>query len=555
MPIIRYDSPYYGPLTRSAWFLYASMNYIFVKGFFKLRSGVAFDSRRHLWILMNYRRRMFGGVEKAAEETVSAQSSEIDIRIFDWTIGVLGDDDSLEKFFEAIPGFFNSKLVGNLEREFPEDIFWRFWSTLDKFMKRTLSSNSVTESVRSRRVIICRDIMNSIPCPFGYGTLSKLVDQAPVSIGSLQVMARWLKRKDEVADHARVRVANNLTSLQERDGDWIAFASGVSGLAEHNLRDNITYVGDNLLLATLIDVSRRAFYSNRLKPVKALSQFNVCHTLPGLQHDFCTLWNEIVQESRIRDHHAIAFGVLRRIRHHYIALHQGTDAAPTAFSASTGDYDYVLYNLSSYPLCDIASHRPDSTAHVPVPNSRVVPLLTQHGNSPDGSPHHSISGGRTVSRQVNEASAIEGPPLLSDPTTPSGIKDNSQAPAATSPALPVHTTPRPTDVSPPGAVSNALKDIPATTLCRPLKQDTAAQCAAPDISEIPSTVDPTPRSIPTISPTISSPSSPILLPVLSSGMTARPPSFALIEPDHVPHTHLVSHPLLKLQPALTIPMT
>jgi hypothetical protein len=109
---------------------------------------------------------MLGGVEKAAEETASEQSSEIDIRILGWTISALGDDDSLEKFFEAIPGFFNSKLVKDLERDFPEDILERFWGALDGFMGRTLSSNSVTESVKSRRVIICRDIMSMIPCPF-----------------------------------------------------------------------------------------------------------------------------------------------------------------------------------------------------------------------------------------------------------------------------------------------------------------------------------------------------------------------------------------------------
>jgi hypothetical protein len=38
-----------------------------------------------------------------------------------------------------------------------------------------------------------------------------------------------------------------------------------------------------------------------------------------------------------------------------------------------------------------------------------VPLLTQPADSPDASPHHSTSGGSTVSRQVKEASIIAGP--------------------------------------------------------------------------------------------------------------------------------------------------
>ena len=199
----------------------------------------------------------------------------------------------------------------------------------------------------------------------------------------------------------------------------------------------------------------------------------------------------------------------------FIPLHQGTGAAPTAFSTSTGEYDYFLFDISSYPLCNIASHRPDSTAQVPIPNALAVTLLTQPGNSPNASPHHSISGGHTVSRQLNKASTIEGPPLLSDPTTPSGFKVNSQAPAVTSPALPAHNGPCPTDVSPSSAVTSALQDIMATTLRHPPEQETAVPCAALDISKIPSTINPITWVIPTVSSTTvasDSPSSPILLP-------------------------------------------
>jgi hypothetical protein len=37
--------------------------------------------------------------------------------------------------------------------------------------------------------------------------------------------------------------------------------------------------------------------------------------------------------------------LLRAIRHAYIALHQDTEAAPTAFSASTDPHDDILYEL------------------------------------------------------------------------------------------------------------------------------------------------------------------------------------------------------------------
>jgi hypothetical protein len=166
MPIVRHSSPYYSPLSRTAWFLYASMNYIIFKVFASITVG---SPSYETWVRfyasrIRYRGWMLGGVEKAAEETVEERSSEIDMRTFDWTMGVLGEDESLEKFFEAIPGLFNSKLM-SLERDIPRKLFKMFWDGLKGFMDRTSSSNSVTESVKSRRAVICRDIMSIMPCP------------------------------------------------------------------------------------------------------------------------------------------------------------------------------------------------------------------------------------------------------------------------------------------------------------------------------------------------------------------------------------------------------
>jgi hypothetical protein len=220
-----------------------------------------------------------------------------------------------------------------------------------------------------------------------------------------------------------------------------------------------------VLLAILIHFSRRCVFFNELGILEALAQFDIRQTVPRLQHEFCTLWNELVQEARSRGRYTIPFGILREIRHLFLTLHQGTDAAPTAFSASTEDFDDVLLKPSSYPLCDIASHPPDST---------TVPLLTQPGDPPDTPPHHSTSNGSTVLRQ--EATIIAGPPSSPDLTI-------SRDPAA-SPALPAQTT----DASSPGAVAAALEDIPsASTLSYPLEgtaqQDIVASCAEPDISE------------------------------------------------------------------------
>ena len=486
LPLIRQDSPYYTPLSMPAWYLYASIQFVTFKVLSFLTSGGC--GSYQTWERFEdskdrYRCWMLGGVETIAEETVSEKSSEVDVRILSWTISALGDDDSLEKFFESIPGLFNSKLV-NLERDFPETLLMTFWSALDGFMGRTLSSNSITESVKSRRVNVCRDTMSMIPCSYLHRNLPSHFDQAPISIERLRALARWrAHQNDDVADYARVRVAKGLASIQERDDDWIALASDVSGLAPDDLRDDIAHGGDNVLFATLIDVSRQAIHSHEFGFVWELTQFDIRHTLLELQHDFCILWNEIVQEARNKETYMIPIDILRLIRPLYIALHQGTDAAPSSPTTSSSFTD--PFNPLSYPLCNIPSHRSDSTAHLHTTNSHAASISTQPGNSPDTLPRHSTFGGSAVSRLVKEASIITGLPLSSDPTTPIEIGDSFQVPAATS--LPDHINPHPTDTSPAGAIHKV------------------APCAGPDIGEslaLTSTPAPTPALVPASTPPV-----------------------------------------------------
>ena len=478
LPLIWQDSPYYTPLSKPAWFPYASLQYLTFTALtvftFCCCFCCSYETFEHCCDLRDrYRGRMLRGVEKIAEETASEESSEIDVGILGWTISALGDDHSLEKFFEAIPGFFNSKLVVYLERDFPETLLETFWGALNGFMGRTLSSDLVPEPVKSRRIVICRDIMSMMPCSneAEHRNLRSHFDQAPVSIEKLQAMAQWFTHlSDDVSYTARIRAAKNLARIQERDGRWIALASDLYGLSDRDLRDNVALGGDNTLLATVIgamlpatmidatpamidadSVASRAFNPHSLTLVGAFTQFDIRHTLPRLQHDFCTLWNELVQKAARRQGPYIFVNLLREIRHLYIALHQGTDAAPTAFSAM-GYFNPILDDPSSYPLCDIASHRPDSTAH-------ALPSLIQPGDSPDASPHHSNPDDVTISSQVTDGRVITGTPSPSHPMTPSKIGDSSQPPTATLPALPALIGPCPTDVSPPGAA--ALQDIPS----------------------------------------------------------------------------------------------
>ena len=77
---------------------------------------------------------------------------------------------------------------------------------------------------------------------------------------------------------------------QERDHRWIALASKAYGISAICLLLYVDYGRDSTLLATLIHVSRKVRQvvhsenSNLLECVGPLTQLDIRHTLPGLQH-------------------------------------------------------------------------------------------------------------------------------------------------------------------------------------------------------------------------------------------------------------------------------
>jgi len=91
--------------------------------------------------------------------------------------------------------------------------------------------------------------------------------------------------------------------------------------------------------------------------LQLLSQFNPQNTPPELQHDFCALWNEIVQKSRKDEKYLVPCLILQRFRHIFIALHPSMKTTSPVFAASTDPYDHIFFEGSPYPLFDIADHR------------------------------------------------------------------------------------------------------------------------------------------------------------------------------------------------------
>ena len=347
LPLIRHASPYNTPLSAPVWYLNAGIQY----GTFTVLAFIAGYSitwtraqKRFHGLRERYRDWMLGGVEKAAWRKALKPSLEIDLRIFGRTISTIADDDSLEKFFETIPGFFKSE-DRSIEEDFPEDLFEAFWDTLDGFMGRTSSSNSITESAKSRRVNICKDIMKVIPCSESF-SLRSYFDQEPATIEWMRATKRWFSnRSRKVSYAARAMFAKNIARIsQYKDLQvWVPLASEAYGFPDLL---EITISRNDAMLTFLIHLCRQVKDPDELGPVETFTRFDICHTSPGRQHDFCALWNELIQE-------ATPFGtsihILRIIRHLYYNLHETT--VPTHSSID-------LSRPLSYPSCNIANHRP-----------------------------------------------------------------------------------------------------------------------------------------------------------------------------------------------------
>ena len=462
LPIIRHDSPYNSPLSTPTWFLYARIRYLT----FKI---LAFITYRGSWSHQTWERCedlrdrsqkwMLGGVEKAAEETALERLAEIDDQILDWTISTLGDDYSLKNFFEAIPGFFNSKLVvKHLKRNFSEELRKKIRDELDGFLDRTWSSNSVDDSEKIRRLDISMNAMHQIDASHVwiilYDILTNHWDEVPQTVEMGHTLARWCTSNNQlIARYAQAIIAGILVSVRERNDSWFILAARVFVLPERDLPDNIALGGDSVLLAILIRLTRQHLRSDYLNHtvLEELSELNIHNTLPKLQHDFCTLWNEIVRKARDQGPRSTHVGILRLIRHPYITLHQGTGVAPTAFSASTKQYDDILFKPSSYPFCNLASHHPDSISQIS--NSHEVPLPTPLGSSPDASSYPPADIGDTASRQAKQVNNVMGLPLSSNPTTTRETGVTSHGPDMNPQTKRVHFSSRPTGASPKAVVA------------------------------------------------------------------------------------------------------
>ena len=366
-------------------FFHCSLVYTpFSPFFFRLYVGFAYAASRVCsWIRLRHRSdhfrnqyrdlrdRFIKGFIKAQEErlkkaALDLSSSDIDAEVFEGMLIILDDDQALESFFDAIPGFCASRLVQN---RLDLRVKTKLEHSLNGFLDCTFSSHLVTESTRNDRLVIC---LNAAYSALGPSTVSGILgkffsgrrDEALESVELGHSLISWGHSSDDlIYPIVRRIVACIISRTRDRNDRWAILVKKVFGIPEEVIRDHLAQ-GDSMLLANLLHAVREVLDTGRLEQgvLEFLSRFDIRNPSAELQHDFCALWNQIVQEARSQGSGSTPTQILAEIRHLFTTFHDGTDSAPIRFPAPISDDDSVLAWPWSYRSCNIANHHPDLPA-------------------------------------------------------------------------------------------------------------------------------------------------------------------------------------------------
>ena len=421
IPAFYYDSPYHTPLSLPAWHFVTGIRFLTFRAlewitYLVCNYGPTYFRFRNFSV--RYDKLLAWGMHETAEESAFNSPPLIDTRAFMWTFDRLDEDHELERFFAGLPGFRGSKMVKDpfpdLTRREQEKLFHALIGLSD----RTSSSYLLPEKVKMRRTVICRkaigptDISRIIWHALDLNRVTSEDQYGPAQLAEIASLVRgWNNGDDEGTTRITEAIASTLIVRAQRHDDlWFTLASDEMSVSESILRNYATH-GNDLSLAIFNYIIRQQFiffqrrwYAFEFSQVlEAASKFDVLDTSPELQHEFCDLWNQVVNE----DSFWTRWFLLRPIRAIYLTLHEHTDSAPTAFSTSTDDEDFILMYPTIYPMCTMPDHHP-------YPATDIHDLSASTG-TPRPALHDNTAPGPTVPPDAPSFSVIT--PVLVDQNT------------------------------------------------------------------------------------------------------------------------------------------
>jgi len=421
-------------------------------------------------LTFHYGRSFLRGPEKIAEETARKTSSETDGHMLTWTLDSLYQDFELEQFFSGIPSFCNSPLLvdhlGTFIRPNKEKLLW----ALIGWMDRTSTSHLVPKEIKQRRTAIFLDAMDAASLPLNEQILNHIFSEEWRGLLNSVDLGLFLRRRVDpdnpgATSYTHCAISIIISRERERDNRWFELTTRHLGVSGPVLRSYLAH-GDSVLLANCIYITRYLIeiYSrecwvhtpgSKSKTFESVTQFDIQCTLPGLQHAFCDLWNETVHKAQNPEAFhipSICVLALKHLRDAYISLHQDTEAAPTAFSAYTDIDDPILDEPSSYPLCNIDSHR-----HSPqVDSTPGIANITASATEDTAVKHPVVSTALCPNVVIATDPSAGAPPISSSyASNPSGTSSKS-TPREPPPVIPIIMPSYP--VSPESCLGNTPTD-------------------------------------------------------------------------------------------------
>jgi hypothetical protein len=377
LPIFRPASPYYAPLSSLAWELYTDILYLVSKLLSLIKIGAHnIGTRRPARLLRR--------LEEKAKKRVSGQSPELDAGILESLLDTLGEDGAREEVFEAIPGFYSPRIrMQGFKKRLSSEFDTKFVRSINQFLDRTMSSDSVSELTKSRRLLTCLKATDTV---LGDRVDGSIIDgiirignwnEVPPSPEIGDILKRWRNSTDSlIAPIGSCVIARIIGSVEKHDDTWMTLTMSQLGMTEEDLRRHLKQ-GDSVLLANLTNATR-LFFEKRLQfqdILRSISGFNVQGILPDQQCDFCTLWNEVVQYVQSGESFSDCDFILEEIYPVYNALHPTVPMVIATIPDANNDS--LRFELLYPPCADPQSYHPPTAI-----NTAALHQATPAANEP-----------------------------------------------------------------------------------------------------------------------------------------------------------------------------
>ena len=342
IPLFRHDSPYYAPLSKLFWFCYAGSGWLGpwvwqsivshrpICDFINARTRTNLSDR-----VKEHYDRLRGGLIKRMEDSALTSFEDFDVRVLLWTFDHTDEENGLDQFLAAIPGFFNSSSVTNTQKLIDAVTPGRLSNAVLQLMDRSLSSDLVSEPVRQQRSNTCIKVLD-----IGRVPKATTLEESLRFIGTGVFKWTDLGLLATSIDGVEAQCVTALVTAQTRGSD-VRWFQAMERRLEVSAEDLQGYIqdGDSLLLANLIkfvqQLEGHQLLPGQIKPVDdtltSLSKFNANSTSPRLQVDFCQLWKTTLftaQQNLGTYNGRQALSTLRRTVGVYVALHPGTVVPP-----------------------------------------------------------------------------------------------------------------------------------------------------------------------------------------------------------------------------------